>query len=610
MTVISLIFGAAVRPGTHSFDKAYAQNSTKSNNTSTSLQSLTGVPYPNIPHENADAVSHNSKFIPPRVVKVTDGVYSAIGYGMANIMMIEGTDGIIIIDTGETNEQAEKVLAEFHKITPKPVIAVIYTHNHVDHSEGAGVFVKDGEGAGKKVDVIGQETLVTNYYKSYGALGPQQATFSYSWGGTFLPKDGEDRIINAGIGPFVHEGNTSFIPPTVTFKDTLEKVYGGVTLVIGSQPGETPDELYVWVPQKKVLFVGENIYELFPNLYSMRGTKYRDVSMWIDSLDKLRSFNATYIVPSHTGPVSGQQNVSNVLTAYRDGVAYIYDQTIRNINKGLDPEDLALVVKLPPYLANNLLLQQRYGQISWMPRGIYSGEVGWNTGDPTWFNPVTKAERGQLIIDGFGGLNQTIQKIKQAITDKKYNWAAELATYVLYKYPDNQEAKLLKAQAFRIMGWENPTSGARNWYLTNARILEGKLDATLLNTLHGAKERTLGTPTDILLNLFRFQLDPEKSGNMNLTVGIKLNDTNAEYTLQIRKAVLEFDKSFPSKFDVAIYTNTDSLKKLIAGLLTLDDAMNSGQVKVDGDPNNLRKFVSVLDTGIKQPGQSTDASIG
>ena len=246
MTVISLIFGAAMRPGTQSFDEAYAQNTTESNNTSTSLQSLTGVPYPNIPHENADAIAHNSKFIPPRVVKVTDGVYSAIGYGMANIMMIEGTDGIIIIDTGETNEQAEKVLAEFHKITPKPVVAVIYTHNHVDHSEGAGVFVKDGEGAGKKVDVIGQETLVTNYYKSYGALGPQQATFSYRWGGTFLPKDGEDRIINAGIGPFVHEGNTSFIPPTVTFKDTLEKVYGEVTLVIGSQPGETPDELYVW----------------------------------------------------------------------------------------------------------------------------------------------------------------------------------------------------------------------------------------------------------------------------------------------------------------------------------------------------------------------------
>jgi alkyl sulfatase BDS1-like metallo-beta-lactamase superfamily hydrolase len=156
----------------------------------------------------------------------------------------------------------------------------------------------------------------------------------------------------------------------------------------------------------------------------------------------------------------------------------------------------------------------------------------------------------------------------------------------------------------------NPTSGARNWYLTNARVLEGKLDPAALSTLHGAKERILGTPTDILLNLARFNLDPQKSGDMNMTLGIKLNDTNQGYTLKIRKAVMEFQKSFPSKFDVAIYTNADSLKKLIAGVTTLDDALNTGQVRLDGNVNNLKKFVSVLDTGLKEPGEATDAAIG
>jgi alkyl sulfatase BDS1-like metallo-beta-lactamase superfamily hydrolase len=221
-----------------------------------------------------------------------------------------------------------------------------------------------------------------------------------------------------------------------------------------------------------------------------------------------------------------------------------------------------------------------------------------------------KAERGQLIIDGFGGINKTISKIREALTNGKYYWAAELVTYVLCKYPDNQEAKLLKAQAFRILGWMNPTSGARNWYLTNARILEGKLDPAALTRIHGAKDRILNTPTYILPNLVRFNLNPEKSGDMNMTLDIKLNDTNQGYTLKIRKAVIEFQKSFPSKFDVAIYTNTDSLKKVIAGFTTLDDALNSGQVKLDGDVNNLKKFVSVLDTGLKEPGQATDADIG
>lgn len=164
---------------------------------------------------------------------------------MANVMMVEGTDGIIIVDSGENDVQAKKVLSEFGKITDKPVVAVIYTHNHVDHTEGAGVFVKDGEAAGQKVAVIGQASLVDNYYKSYGALASQQSQFSMRWTGSFLPHEGEDRVISNGIGPMLEPGNTSFVPPNVTFNDTLETEYAGIKMVIGSQPGETPDELYV-----------------------------------------------------------------------------------------------------------------------------------------------------------------------------------------------------------------------------------------------------------------------------------------------------------------------------------------------------------------------------
>ncbi|MGD1834520.1 MAG: alkyl sulfatase dimerization domain-containing protein [Nitrososphaeraceae archaeon] len=566
-------------------------------------ESLTGIPYPDIPHENQDAVEHIKKFTPPKVVKVTDGVYSAIGYGLANIMMLEGTDGIIIIDAGETNEQAEKVLTEFRKITDKPIVAVIYTHNHVDHTEGAGVFVNESREAGIDVDVIAQEDLVANYYNSYGALANQQGKFSLSWAGVFLPKEGEDRVISAGIGPTVEPGETSFVIPNVTFDKKLETEYAGLKLIIGSQPGETPDELYVWVPEKGVLFVGENIYELFPNLYSMRGTSYRDVSLWIDSLDELRTFNASHMVTSHTRPVSGQENVSQVLTNYRDGVAYIYDQTIRQINKGLDPDDLVQVVKLPPYLADNPWLQPRYGQIEWMVKGIYSGEVGWNTGDPTWFNPVNKTERGANIVEGFGGVNETIAKIKQALLDRNESWAAELATYLLYAYPDNEEAKLLKAQAFRTLAWINPTSGARDWYLTDARVLEGKLDESLLNNLWGVEERIMNTPMDILLSLSRYNIDPAKSGNMNMTVGIKINDTADDdergYTLDIRQAVLEFQEKFPESYDIAIVSDEKSLKQVIAGINTLDNAIENGQIKIEGDVDKLDKFVEVFDTGLK-----------
>ena len=251
-------------------------------------------------------------------------------------------------------------------------------------------------------------------------------------------------------------------------------------------------------------------------------------------------------------------------------------------------------------------MQERYGQWSWMPKGVYAGEVGWNPGDPTWFNPVTPQERGANIVNAYGGLNNIINQIKQAIINQKYNWAAELATYVLDSNPGNEEAKLLKAQAFRILAWKNPTSGGRNWYLTDARILEGKLDPKFLNQLSRTKERIIGTPIDVLLSLVRYQIDPQKSGNMNLTLGIKLNDadnstsnnTGNEYKLQIRKAVLEFQRSFPSNPDVAITTDERTLKQVIAGIITLDEAIRLGKLKIDGDPLKLKQFVRVLDTGL------------
>ena len=76
------------------------------------------------------------------VEQVTKNVFSAIGYGLANSIMIKGDDGLIIVDTMETREQARLVLAEFRKISAKPVKAIIYTHNHTDHIFGADVFAE------------------------------------------------------------------------------------------------------------------------------------------------------------------------------------------------------------------------------------------------------------------------------------------------------------------------------------------------------------------------------------------------------------------------------------------------------------------------------------
>lgn len=563
------------------------------------------LPYPNINWENPSAVEQAKIFSPQRVEKVSDGIYSAIGYGVANVMMVEGTDGIIIVDTGNSVDQAQKILQAFRDITSKPIVTVIYTNSHPDHTGGAGVFVEDGLKTGNKVDVIAQESILGSYYASYGMLAQQRSIANLFWGGLLLPKNDTDSVISYGIGPSWISGNRSFIKPTIFFNETLDTNISGVNIKLVHAPGETLDNIIVWLPKQRVLFAGDNIYRAFPELSSMTGAKYKDVPQWISSLDKMRSLNASYLVPSHTVPVLGYENVTDVLTSYRDGIAFVYDQTVRFINKGLTPDELIQAVILPQYLRDHPWLQERYGQLSWSVRGIYSGLVGWNTGDATWFNPVTPEERGNKIVQSVGGSDRAISLIRASIKDGDYNWAAELATYVLNAYPDNVEAKLLKAGALRIMGWESPTSGARNWYLTQANILEGNINATTImnqpkyNTLD---EAIATVPIKNILSLLQYRLDPLKSQNTMATLGIYLNDTKEGYTLEIRRAVLEYKDSFPTKYDIALYTNSDILKEILLGQSNLQKAVDLGIAKiVGGNVTGLNNIANLFEYKLKAP---------
>ena len=88
--------------------------------------------------EYNQSISTHSR-ISVSLVQVTDGVYVAVNYAMANSILLEGPDGLVIVDTTESPIAAKDILAAFRKITYKPIKAIIYTHYHADHIYGAEV---------------------------------------------------------------------------------------------------------------------------------------------------------------------------------------------------------------------------------------------------------------------------------------------------------------------------------------------------------------------------------------------------------------------------------------------------------------------------------------
>jgi alkyl sulfatase BDS1-like metallo-beta-lactamase superfamily hydrolase len=253
--------------------------------------------------------------------------------------------------------------------------------------------------------------------------------------------------------------------------DQLSVSIAGVELQLIHTPGETKENIAVWLPDKRVLMPGDDFYRAFPNLYPIRGTRLRPIDQWIASLEKMIGLDAEYLAPGHTRPVMGAGNARDVLTAYRDGIQFVFDNTIEGIKRGERPGELVQRVKLPPHLAKNAYLQEYYGSVAWSVRAIYSDYVGWFDGNATNMFPLPDRDRAAKIISLAGGAQQVLSNARNALGAGEFQWAAELADYILAVDDANVDAKRIKARALTELGERQVNSTARNFYLSSAQYL-------------------------------------------------------------------------------------------------------------------------------------------
>jgi alkyl sulfatase BDS1-like metallo-beta-lactamase superfamily hydrolase len=550
------------------------------------------------PTVNPRLTEHSKKMV-QRVYQVAGNVYSAVGFGLANSTMIVGRDGVIIVDTMESVDAAQAAMAEFRKITDKPVKAIVYTHNHTDHINGVKAFVAEEEVRSGRVDIYAHETMIDAVISNASVVAPILGLRSSYTFGVMLER-GPQGSINEGIGPKLVVGGRSFIAPTKTFKDSLDIDIAGVKLHLKYAPSETDDEIVVWLPETRVLQSAEVIQgECFPNLHTIRGTKYRDPVAWFKTIDMLRRFGAEHLVPSHGRPVSGKTEIEELLTAYRDAIQYVHDQTVRQMNKGLTPDEIAEVVAhLPPQLAAHPWLGEFYGTVKHSVRQIYFGYLGWFEGDPTFLDPLPRIERSKRYVEMMGGRDAVFSAAKKALDQGEHQWSAELLTYLIRVNKEDAEARKLKAEALRQLAYKTENINWRNWYMTSARELDGSLNKMVamgvMSSL-AAPEIVRQLPISKFFEAMTVRLDPVKSADAHLTIAFRLTDKGEAYALEIRRGVAQLHETLPAKTDLALNLTTQQIGRLIARQATFLSLLQSGEIKAEGNVALLARFYSFFD---------------
>jgi len=506
-----------------------------------------------------DLKAHSAEF-KKEVIKVTDGVWVAVGFGLANSILLEGNDGVVIVDTMESAEAAAPVKAAFDKISSKPVKAIIYTHYHTDHIFGARVMAGED-----RPEVICQAR--TLYCLNRIATITRETTYRRAMRqfGTMLPPGG---VINDGIGPRLEYDQSKTIAlllPTRTFAaERMELDVAGLKLVLVHAPGETPDQIFIWLPRKKVLLPADNYYNSFPNLYAIRGTAYRDVMGWVNSLDKMRALKAEYLVPSHTRPLDGAERIYETLTNYRDAIQFVHDQTIRLMNRGLTPQQIVERVRLPAHLAGLPYLQEYYGTVEWSVRAVFDGYLGWFGGNASDLFPLPLRQRAMRFARMVGGETALLEKARQAVAGGDYQWALELTDHLLQLDYEPDKVRTLRATALKALAEMQIASTARNYYLTRALEVTGELHIPMMNIKDKALIHQL-----TLEGIFRsmaVRLDPEKSAHVDTVAGFRFPDTGQAFTVHVRRGVAEIHPWFPDKPDLVVTVDSNIWKEIAAGV--------------------------------------------
>ncbi|ETX62926.1 MBL fold metallo-hydrolase [Citrobacter portucalensis] len=533
--------------------------------------------------------------------QVTDGVYQIRNLDLSNMTIMEGKEGITVIDPLVSAETAKVGMDLYYKNRGKrPVVAVIYTHSHVDHYGGVRGVIDDADVKSGKVKVYApagfMKEAVSENIMAGNAMS-RRASYMY---GNLLKPDAKGQV-GAGLGTTTSAGTVTLIEPTNYITHTGQKeVIDGLTYDFMMAPGsEAPSEMLWYVEEKGMIEAAEDVTHTLHNTYSLRGAKIRDPLAWskyINDVIGRWGGKANIIIAQHHWPTWGNENVVKLMKSQRDMYRYINDQTLRMANQGLTRDEIAANFKLPSGLEKSWASRGYYGSVSHDVKATYVFYLGWFNGNPATLNELPPVDAAKKYVDYMGGADAIMQKAKTDYAQGNYRWVAQVTNNIVFADPSNKEARNLEADALEQMGYQAESGPWRNFYLTGAQELRnGVVKGATPNT--ASPDTVKAMSPEMFFDYLAVHINGEKAANAQAVFNVDLGADGGKYKLELENGVLNHSADAQaSNADASITLNRATLNKIILKEESLKQAEEKGDVQISGNHAKLDEFLGYLDS--------------
>ncbi|MFM1799095.1 MAG: hypothetical protein RLZZ117_1373 [Cyanobacteriota bacterium] len=528
-----------------------------------------------------------------------DKIYQVRGFDLANMTIIKGDTGWILFDVLTCKETAKAALDLVNEhLGKRPVVAVVFSHSHVDHFGGIRGVVDPADVKSGRVQLLAplgfmKHAVAENVYS--GNAMNRRAFFQY---GLLLPRHPYGHV-DQSIGKNAASGRVGLIEPNREITQALEEIrIDGVQMIFQNTPGtEAPAEMNTYFPEWKAFWAAENICGTIHNIYTLRGALVRDALEWSKQINEalyLFGTKADVMFASHNWPRWGNERIQEVMRVQRDVYAHLHNEVLHQANQGVTINEIHNVYQLPQSLQQQWAARSYHGSEEHNSRAIINRYLGYWDANPATLMPLSPGESAPLYVEMMGGAEKILAKGQELFDEGNYRSAMEILNKLVYAEPHNQAAKDLLADNFEQMGYQKESPSVRNSFLAAAFELRhgcpSGMTAQPINP-----DLVSGIPTELFLDFLAIRVDSKKAEGLRFTMNLQIPDIEETFIVELDHSTLTNIKGAQlANPDLTLAIKRPDLERVMAGTTTLLSLIEASIATLDGDIQLLHRFREIL----------------